>query len=253
MPDLPTSWGGLSLVKPKYDHLWFKRVLWSKYSRSINWIDLGVLDPSLDGLVSETNYGTLVHAALERKELNTVRVVEGFVPYDWLKETLSTRFSSNKLIFWTNGEKNRKSFFSLKSQVDKAFHAVSYSNWKVPTNKRTLRNRAKPITVLWRENELKKFTLACRATLEGEQNGYVYVPCLKLLDTDTEPIVKNKLFVDVSDHFSEAKDEDGNIIPHKSTWVHNRVLKSTRDIFHGAFKYTGSLLKNTVSEDASIE
>jgi hypothetical protein len=243
MPDLPTSWGGLSLVQPKYDHLWFKRVLWSKYSRSINWIDLGVLDPSLDGLVSETNYGTLVHAALERTELNSVKVIEGFVPVDWLKETLSTRFSSNKLIFWTNGEKNRRSFFSLKSEVDRAFHAWSYSNWKAPPNRRMNRNGVKPPIVLWREEQLKKFSLACRATLEGEENGFVYVPRLKLLETDSEPIVKNKLFVD-QPMFVEATDEDGNIIPRKFVEVNRRVLKSTRDIFVGAFKFTGSLLVN---------
>jgi hypothetical protein len=253
MPDLPTSWGGLSLVKPKYDHLWLKRVLWSKHSRSINWIDLGILDPSLDGLVSETNYGTLVHAALQREELDMVNVVEGFVPKDWLKRTLSTRFSSNKLIFWSNGEKNRKTFFSLKSKVDNLYNSSKFNNWKVVPSRRSARNKVKSDLALWRDDELKKLRLACRATLEAEEHGFVYVPRLKILSTDEDVLVKNSIFVDVSS-YSEERDKDGNLTGRLVERI-RRVKKSTREIFVGAFKFTGSLVVNrdTASEDAPIE
>jgi hypothetical protein len=253
MPDLPTSWGGLSLVEPKYDHLWLKRVLWSKHSRSINWIDLGILDPSLDGLVSETNYGTLVHAALQREELDMVNVVEGFVPIDWLKETLSQRFSSNKLIFWSNGEKQRKTFFSLKSKVDNLYNSSKFSNWKVVPSRRSSRNKVKSDLAPWRDDELKKLRLACRATLEAEENGFVYVPRLKILSTDKDVIVKKDIFVSVSS-YSEERDEDGNLTGRLVERI-RRVKKSTREIFVGAFKFTGSLVVNrdTASEDAPIE
>lgn len=186
-PDLPSKWGGLAQIEPRYDLLWCKRAMFALKSRSLTIVDLAELHDKSDGIMAKTKSGAVVHFGFEREERGVLRCFSGFVDRYWLQETLSTRFSMNKLVHWSSSSEIEQSFFSVRNQVEK--EARDLLKTRFIKRKRMSRVFVGHTvdTTLHKLGIFKTSSLAlrCRALLRGEKEGLEYVTGFKVMEGDS--------------------------------------------------------------------